>query len=30
MQDFAEKMLAFDALSGDLSLFFQEVFPINS
>ncbi|KAL1809721.1 hypothetical protein ACET3Z_026711 [Daucus carota] len=28
--DSAEKMLAFDGLRGDLSLFFQDVFPITS
>lgn len=30
MQDYAEKMLALDVHRGDLSLFFQDVFPIKS
>lgn len=27
MQDTIDKMLSFDALNGDLNLFFKEIFP---
>lgn len=27
MQDAIDKMLSFDALNGDLNLFFKEIFP---